>query len=225
MQLLHRLRQWDQASAARPDLLVANSGYIAERILKCWRREARVIHPPVATQRFTLQTNKQEYFLIASRMVPYKRVELVAEAFAAMPQHRLVICGDGPSLPLVQAAARGAANIELRGRVPGPELVALTQGARACVFAAEEDFGIATVEAQACGTPVLAFGKGGAADIVLPGETGFLFAEQSAAAIRAAVERFADSAISPEACRANAERFSEAAFRAAFRAAAEGGKA
>lgn len=218
--LLHRLRLWDQASAARPDTLIANSSYIAERIRKAWRREAQVIFPPVATQRFTLQARKQDYFLIASRMVPYKRVELVAEAFARMPQHRLVICGDGPSLPLVQTAARGAANIELRGRVSNEELVTLTQNARACVFMAEEDFGIATVEAQACGTPVLAFGKGGAVDIVQPGVTGLLFPEQSAASLQEAVTAFGTLALSPEACRANAERFSEAAFCAAIEAAA-----
>lgn len=219
--LLHRLRQWDQASAARPDLLLANSSFIAERIRKCWGRAAAVLHPPVATERFTLQEEKQGFFLIASRMVPYKRVELVAEAFAAMPQHRLVVCGDGPSLPLVQAAAKGAANIELRGRVTNDELVRLTRDARACVFMAEEDFGIATVEAQACGTPVIAYGKGGAADIVQHGETGLLFPEQSAPSLRAAVAAFEALALSPRACRANAERFSEAAFRAGIRAAAE----
>ncbi len=221
--LLHRLRAWDQLSAARPDVLLANSSYIAERIRKCWRREAQVVFPPVDTERFTLQVEKQGYFLIASRMVPYKRVELVAEAFAAMPDHRLVICGDGPSLPLVQAAAHGAPNIELRGRVSQDELVRLTRDARACVFAAEEDFGIATVEAQACGTPVIAFGRGGAADIVLPGETGVLFPEQTVASLRQAVQHFTTMSLSPAACRANAERFSEAAFRAAILAAAQRG--
>jgi glycosyltransferase involved in cell wall biosynthesis len=220
--LLHRLRAWDQLSAARPDVLLANSSYIAERIRKCWRRESQVVFPPVDTNRFTLQTAKQNYFLIASRMVPYKRVELVAEAFAQMPQHRLVICGDGPSMPLVQAAAQGASNIELRGRVSQDELVRLTRDARACVFAAEEDFGIATVEAQACGTPVIAFGRGGAADIVLPGETGILFPAQTVDSLREAVQHFTTMQLSPAACRANAERFSEAAFRAAILRVASG---
>ena len=218
--LLHKLRMWDQLSAARPDVLLANSSYIAERIQKCWRRDAEVVFPPVDTARFSLHAEKQGHFLIASRMVPYKRIELVAEAFAAMPEHRLIICGDGPSLPLVQAAAKGAANIELRGRVPQAELVQLTQTARACVFAAEEDFGIATVEAQACGTPVIAFGKGGAMDIVRPGETGVLFPDQTVASLRQAVQHFTTMQLSPAACRANAERFSEAAFRAAIQAVA-----
>ena len=211
--LLHRLRLWDQASATRPDLLLANSRYIAQRIEKAWRREATVLHPPVDLAGFPLRTKKEDFFLIATRQVPYKRVELVAEAFAGLT-HRLVVVGDGPSAPLVAAAARGHANIELRGRVGQAELVALTQAARAFVFAAEEDFGIVMVEAQAAGTPLIAYGRGGAADIVVPG-TGMLFAEQTAAAIAQAVRDFcAGPAPSPAACRANAERFSQAAFRA-----------
>lgn len=210
--LLHRLRLWDQASATRPDLLLANSRYIAQRIQKAWRREATVLHPPVDLAGFPLRAEKEDFFLIATRQVPYKRVELVAEAFAGLP-HRLVVVGDGPSAPLVAAAARGHANIELRGRVGQAELVALTQAARAFVFAAEEDFGIVMVEAQAAGTPLIAYGRGGAADIVVPG-TGMLFAEQTAAAIAQAVRDFcAGPAPSAAACRANAERFSQAAFR------------
>ena len=215
--LLHRLRLWDQASAARPDTLLANSRYIAERIQKAWRREARVLHPPVNLAGFPLCEQKQGHFLIASRQVPYKRIELVVEAFAQMPDQRLIVVGDGPSAPLVTAAAAGAKNIELRGRVPQAELVRLTQTARAFVFAAEEDFGIAMVEAQAAGTPLIAFGRGGARDIVIEGETGFLFAEQTAEAVRAAVQRFiAAPALSPAACHANATRFSEENFRAAL---------
>jgi len=215
--LLHRLRLWDQASAARPDTLLANSHYIAERIQKAWRREARVLHPPVNLAGFPLCEEKQGHFLIASRQVPYKRIELVVEAFAQMPDQRLIVVGDGPSAPLVTAAAAGAKNIELRGRVPQAELVRLTQTARAFVFAAEEDFGIAMVEAQAAGTPLIAYGRGGAKDIVIEGETGFLFAEQSAEAVHAAVQRFiAAPALSPAACHANATRFSEENFRAAL---------
>ena len=215
--LLHKLRLWDQASAARPDLLLANSRYIAERIRKAWRREAEVLHPPVDLAGFPLQETKEGFFLIASRQVPYKRVELVVEAFSDMPEHRLVVVGDGPSAPLVAAAARGAANIEIRGRVGQAELVRLTRAARAFVFAAEEDFGIAMVEAQAAGTPLIAYGRGGAVDIVRPGETGLLFAEQSAEAVRLAVRDFvAGPTLSPAACRANAEQFSEENFRAAL---------
>lgn len=213
--LLARMRAWDQLSAARPDIIAANSSYIAARIEKCWRRPSEVIHPPVDLDGFLFQEAKQDYYLIASRMVPYKRMELVAQAFAAMPGRRLVVVGDGPSADLVRREAAGAANIELRGRVGQAELVALMQGARAAIFAAEEDFGISTVEAQACGTPVIAYGKGGACDIIRPGTTGLLFREQTAASIQEAVERFEalETPIAAADCRANAERFSREMFR------------
>jgi glycosyltransferase involved in cell wall biosynthesis len=215
--LLHKMRLWDQASAARPDTLLANSHYIAERIQKAWRREAAVLHPPVNLAGFPLHTTKEGHFLIASRQVPYKRIELVVEAFRGMPEHRLIVVGDGPSASQVIAAAGEARNIELRGRVPQAELVRLIQTARAFVFAAEEDFGIAMVEAQAAGTPLIAYGRGGARDIVVEGETGVLFAEQTAEAVREAVQRFiAAPPLSPAACHANATRFSEEAFRAAL---------
>lgn len=221
--LLHRLRLWDRASAAGVDVIVANSHYIAARIRKAWRCDSLVIHPPVDVERFALRREKEDFYLIASRMVPYKRVELVVEAFRRMPHRKLVVVGDGPSEALVRAAAQGAPNIVLRGRVETAELVRLTAAARAAVFAAEEDFGIATVEAQACGTPVIAFGRGGACDIVRPppaeAPTGLLFPEQSAEAIVAAVEEFERRAgeFDPEACRRNALRFSREAFRAAMR--------
>jgi glycosyltransferase involved in cell wall biosynthesis len=211
--LLARMRAWDHASSARPDVIAANSSWIAARIRKCWRRESVVLHPPVDLDGFPFVAAKQDFYFVASRMVPYKRIDLVAEAFRAMPDKRLVIAGDGPEMARVRAAAAGAPNIEIRGRVPQDELVALLQSARAFVFAAEEDFGIAMVEAQACGTPLIVFGQGGARDIVRPDETGVLFAEQSAESIRAGVARFESLAITPEACRDNALRFSRAAFR------------
>jgi glycosyltransferase involved in cell wall biosynthesis len=221
---LHKLRQWDRASAMGVDVLVGNSSYIAERIRKVWRRDAAVVYPPVDVTRFALQRAKQARFLVASRMVPYKRIELVAAAFRRMKQHALTIIGDGPNMKAVREAAGDAANITFLGRVAQPVLIEAMQNARACLHAAEEDFGIAIVEAQACGTPMIAFGRGGAADIVRPppdpAPTGLLFHEQSPEAIIAAVEAFLaiEPSITPEACRANAERFSEAAFRDAMRA-------
>ena len=214
--LLHRLRQWDAISAQRPDLLLANSTYIAERIRKSWRREATVLHPPVDVAGFPLGMGPRTDFVVAARQVPYKRVELVAEAFRRMPELRLSIAGDGPSAALVREAAAGAPNIAILGRVPQARLVELVQSARAFVFAAEEDFGIALVEAQAAGTPLICFGRGGAADIVREGETGILFAEQSADAIVAALRRFVaeEARFTPAACRANAERFSAETSRA-----------
>jgi glycosyltransferase involved in cell wall biosynthesis len=216
--LLHKMRAWDQASAARPDAILANSRYIARRIAKTWRREAEVLHPPVDVEAFPLATAPRGHFLVAGRQVPYKRIELVAEAFRALPDLTLIIAGDGPSAPLVRAAAAGASNIEIRGRVPQAELLALLQGARAFVFPAEEDFGIGMVEAQACGTPLIAFARGGAADIVTP-ETGMVFAEQSAASIAASVRGFLarEGEVHAAACHANAMRFSIARFREGLR--------
>jgi glycosyltransferase involved in cell wall biosynthesis len=219
---LHRLRLWDRASALGVDVLVGNSTYIAERIRKVWRRDALVVHPPVDIARFTLQHDKQDHFLVASRMVPYKRIELIAAAFRRMPQHELRIIGDGPNMAAVRQAAGDAPNITFLGRVAQPTLIAEMQNARACLHAAEEDFGIAIVEAQACGTPMLAFARGGAQDIVRPppqaNPTGLLFAEQTPDSIIAAVEEFTrmTASITPEACRANAERFSEETFREAM---------
>jgi glycosyltransferase involved in cell wall biosynthesis len=221
--MLHKLRVWDRASAAGVDVLVANSSYIAERIRKVWRRESVVVHPPVAVSRFTLRREKQDYYLVASRMVPYKRIELVTAAFRQMRDRALVVIGDGPNMKAVRAAAGDAPNITFLGRVSQGELVARMQGARAALHAAEEDFGIAIVEAQACGTPMIAYGRGGALDIVRAppanDPTGVFFAEQSPESIIAAVEGFEalGGAITPEACRANAMRFGEAVFRDAMK--------
>lgn len=218
--LLHRLRLWDRASAAGVDVLVGNSSYIAARIRKAWRREAEVVHPPVDVRRFALAHEKGEHFLVASRMVPYKRIELAAEAFRRMPGRQLRIIGDGVNMKAVRAAAGDAPNITFLGRVEQERLVREMQQAAAVIHAAEEDFGIAIVEAQACGTPMLAFARGGAQDIVRPppdaAPTGLLFAEQTAEALAACVEEFTATRgrFTPEACRANAERFSEENFRA-----------
>ncbi len=222
--MLHRLRIWDRSSAAGVDVLVGNSSYIAERIMKVWRREAEVVHPPVDVARFALAHGKQDHFLVASRMVPYKRIELVAEAFRRMPGRQLRIIGDGVNMPAVRAAAGDAPNISFMGRVDQPTLVREMQQAAAVIHAAEEDFGIAIVEAQACGTPMIAFARGGAADIVrpppAPDPTGLLFPDQTADSLIAAVEQFAGmrDAFTPEACRANAEQFSEENFRARMQA-------
>ena len=216
--LFARLRLWDVSSAHHVDHFVANSSYIARRIMKAYRREATVIHPPVDIDRFSLGAGKDDFFLLACRFVPYKRADLIVEAFARMPGRRLVVVGDGPEKERVLQAAQGATNIEFRGVVSQPELVDLMQRARAFVFAAEEDFGITLVEAQACGTPVIAYGRGGAMDIVVTEgqSTGVLFQRQTVEAICEAVERFEalEATISGEACRTNAIRFSAGRFRA-----------
>ena len=218
--LLHRLRIWDVRSSNGVDVFIANSSYIARRIHKVYRREAAVVPPPVNVERFTPGTRVGGPYLIASRFVPYKRVELVVQAFAAMPSRRLLVVGDGPERERIRAAAAGCANIELRPPVKQAELIQLMRDARAFVFAAEEDFGITMVEAQACGTPLVAFGRGGSRDIVIePGgdapPTGVLFAEQTVESLTEAVARLEAEAplITVEACRANAMRFSTGAFR------------
>jgi glycosyltransferase involved in cell wall biosynthesis len=219
--LLHYLRGWDQRSANGVDDFVANSRFIARRIRKVYRRDAEVIHPPVDIERFTLREDKEDFYLSASRLVPYKRVPLVVEAFAAMPERRLVVVGDGPDFERLQ---RGLPpNVQLLGHQSAAQLVDWMQRARALVFAAEEDFGIAPVEAQACGTPVIAYGRGGSLETVLgdgPIRTGMFFMEQSAAAIRAAVLRFEaePGAFTAAACRAHALGFSAPIFRARFEA-------
>lgn len=219
--LLHYLRGWDQRCANGVDCFVANSRFIARRIRKTYRREAEVIHPPVDIERFALRRDKEDFYLSASRLVPYKRVPLIVEAFAAMPERRLVVVGDGPDHERVRRAM--PPNVQLLGYQPTAQLVDWMQRARAFVFAAEEDFGIAPVEAQACGTPVIAFGRGGSLDTVLdrgPAPTGLFFMEQSAAAICDAVQRFEalSAGFDPEACRAHAETFSALHFRARFAA-------
>ncbi|MBV1837830.1 glycosyltransferase [Acetobacter estunensis] len=220
--LLHRLRNWDARSAAGVDLFVANSHYIARRVQKVWRREALILNPPVAVDKFCLSPEKQDFYLVVSRFVPYKRIDLIAAAFSKMPDRRLVIVGEGEGESAVRAAALGCANIEIRKPVRTDELIALMGRARAFVFAAAEDFGIVMAEAQACGTPVIAYGVGGACDIVIDDgvtdSTGVLFSEQTAEAIVAAVQRFEQNyhRIHSETCRANAMRFSEETFRRRF---------
>jgi glycosyltransferase involved in cell wall biosynthesis len=219
--LLHYLRGWDQRSANGVDRFVANSSFIAKRIRKVYRRDADVIHPPVDIDRFTLREDKEDFYLSASRMVAYKRVPLIVEAFAEMPDRRLVVIGDGPEYERVRRAL--PANVTLLGHQPVAKLVDWMQRARALVFAAEEDFGIAPVEAQACGTPVIAYGRGGSLETVRsddPDPTGLFFREQTVASIRDAVERFAASPgrFRARACRTHAEQFSAPIFRARFEA-------
>ncbi|MDE8344403.1 MAG: glycosyltransferase, partial [Acidocella sp.] len=177
------------------------------------------VAPPVAVQDFTPGEGERDGFLVVSRFVPYKRVELIAQAFREMPQHQLTIVGAGTNALLIAKAVEGAPNITLQPPVPHTELVALMRSARAMVFAAEEDFGITMVEAQACGTPVIAFCEGGAVDIFEDAApTGVLFEAQSVPSIITALGRFValEQHLTAQICRANALRFSEEAFRERF---------
>ena len=219
--ILHYLRLYDAATANRADVLVANSHTVARRIRKTYRREATVVYPPVDTEAFALQTEKDDVYVTMSRLVPYKRVDLVVEAFAKMPGRRLVVIGDGPEMPRIRA--RATPNVTLLGYQPNDVARSWLARARAFVFAAEEDFGIVPVEAQACGTPVIAYGRGGATETVVPGVTGAFFHTQTADALVAAVEAFERTRerYEPAAIRAHAERFSAARFHDAFRGVLE----
>ncbi|AKF46804.1 glycosyltransferase family 4 protein [Pseudomonas syringae pv. syringae] len=225
--ILHYMRLWDQRTSTGVDAFIANSGFIGARITKAYRRDSTVIYPPVDTLCFTAQGARGDFYLCASRMVPYKRMPMIVEAFAAMPDKRLIMIGDGPDLPKAQAIASQVSNVTLLGFQPGSVLLEHMRSARAFVFAAEEDFGISPVEAQACGTPVIAFAKGGVMETVRgldhPQPTGVFYREQTVASLIAAIGEFeaAQSRISPEACRANAERFSVARFEQEIKAFVE----
>ena len=215
--LLSRLRVWDVRSSTGVDRFIANSNYVRRRIAKTYRRDAQVIYPPVDVASFTPGGQKEDFYLTASRLVPYKRVDLIVEAFAAMPERKLVVIGDGPDRRKVERWA--APNITLLGHQPQAVMIDHMRRARAFVFAAEEDFGILPVEVQACGTPVLAYGKGGALETIVPPErdnpTGLFFDDQTPAAIRAAVERFeaAIERFTVQNCRNQAMRFAADRFR------------
>lgn len=218
--LLHRLRQWDVRTANGVDFFIANSRFIGRRIEKVYRRSSEVIYPPVNVGSFDVGMDRDSFYLTASRMVPYKKVPLIVQAFAQMPDKQLVVIGDGPDFEKVKALAH--ANVHILGYQSDAVLKDHMQRARAFVFAAEEDFGITPVEAQACGTPVIAFGKGGALetirglDNVQP--TGVFYTEQSVPSLVDAVHLFEahSDRITPQACRANAMRFSQERFRKEF---------
>ncbi|WP_122663770.1 glycosyltransferase family 4 protein [Pseudomonas viridiflava] len=214
--ILHYIRMWDQRTSSGVDDFIANSHFIGGRIAKAYRRESTVIYPPVDTVNFTQQDSKQDYYFTASRMVPYKRMPMIIEAFAAMPDKRLIVIGDGPEM--AKAKLIHAPNVTLLGFQPFAVLLEHMRNAKAFVFAAEEDFGISPVEAQACGTPVIAFGKGGVLETVCgldhPQPTGVFYEQQTVSSLVAAVGEFeaAHPRITAQACRANAERFSGQRF-------------
>lgn len=224
--ILHYIRMWDTRTANGVDHMIANSEFVARRIRKAYGRTAKVIHPPVNLDRFNIGDvgcdagDGEDFYVTVSRMVPYKRIPLIVEAFAKMPDRRLIVIGDGPEMAAVQAVE--APNVIVMGRQPDDVVVAHLQRAKAFLFAAEEDFGIAPLEAQACGTPVIAYGKGGALETIRghdgDGQTGVFFREQTTDSIVAAVEHFErrHQAITPDACRANVARFSIERFRREF---------
>jgi len=223
--MLHRIRLWDLRTANGVDEFIAISHFIARRIHKVYRRESTVIYPPVDVERFPMNEDKSDYYVTASRMVPYKRIDLIVEAFSQMPDKQLVVIGDGPDFEKIREKA--GKNVKMLGFQSDDVMREYLQKARAFVFAAEEDFGIAPLEAQACGTPVIAYGKGGALETIVglnhdsavtQEPTGVFFYQQSVASLCDAVleyERRA-SEIKPSSCRENAMRFAPGRFRDEF---------
>lgn len=210
--ILHYIRMWDLRTVNNVDHFIAISHYIERRIKKYYRRESTVIYPPVDVDKFELCEEKEDYYLTASRMVPYKKIKLIVEAFNEMPDKKLVVIGDGPEFAKTKAIAKE--NITMMGYQPYEVLKEKMQHAKAFVFAAEEDFGITPIEAQACGTPVIAYGKGGALETIKENETGIFFYQQDVESIVDAITRLESlSVIEPQKCRENAERFAIRRFK------------
>ncbi len=216
----HKLRTWDVASAARVDAFAANSSFVSARIKRYWRRDAVVIPPPVDVAAYTPSQERDDYYLFVSELVPYKRADLVVEAFAGLDR-RLVVVGDGPQAAKLRQLA--GKNCDLRGRVPHEELAQLYAKCRALIFPGEEDFGIVPVEAMAAGRPVIAYARGGARDTVVPNLSGLFFEEQTVEGLRAALTEFeaAEGAFDPAAIVAHAGSFNAARFRERFSALVE----
>lgn len=221
-QTLHKMRLWDYSAAQRPDAMAACSKFVAERMWRVHRRQTEVIYPPVPAVTRPFDATRGDYYVSVGRLVPYKRIDMLARAFSLMPGRKLKIVGTGPDMQKVAAAC--GPNVEMLGFRSNEEVRSLLAGARAFMFAGIEDFGITPVEAQALGTPVIAFNDGGLRETVVgapaAGATGLFFNEQSTGAVIAAVDEFERTIdrFTPEACIANADGFSEQAFRDGFRA-------
>lgn len=221
--LLHKFRIWDCRTSNGVDEFIAISNFISRRISKVYGRDSTVIYPPVDTGQFSLQGGpRQEYYLTCSRMVPYKKIDVIAETFTQrFPGKELIVIGDGPDFNKVKLVSGN--NVKLLGRLSQKELLSYVTKAKAFVFMAEEDFGIAPLEAQACGVPVIAYGKGGALETVVGIEsakpTGVFFTNQTVDSLAEAIEKFELNLalIKPENCRSNADRFDNDRFRTEFR--------
>lgn len=212
--VLKKLRQWDRESLYRVDYFAAISRYVAERIKRIYGHDAEVIYPPVDTKEIEIEEKKEDFFLTVSRLVPYKKIDLIVEAFAHCPDKKLVVIGDGPEMSAVKKKAKK--NCEILGYQSDRVMRDILKRAKGFVFAAEEDFGIVPIEAQAAGTPVLAFGKGGALETIVDGASGIFFQEQSVSSILQALNTFEKTAWNPTTVRQCALRFSKERFKKEF---------
>jgi glycosyltransferase involved in cell wall biosynthesis len=215
---LRWLRNWDYQAGQRPTRLLANSRFIQSRIASCWSREAGVLYPPVAVN-LPKSVEPHNAFVVVSRLVPYKRVDLVVKAFHHLPNHQLIVAGDGPELSRLQALA--GPNVQFRGWVTDTQALHLMAGSPGLIQASKEDFGIAVVEAQACGTPVLAYGEGGALEILKSeagSATGMFFHTLDPEALAADILKFEAQSFDAKDCQTNALRFSDETFDDGVRA-------
>lgn len=212
--MLHPIRLFDAIAESRVDYYISNSDYVGQRIRKTYRRKATTIHPNIDISNFELCNDKQEYYLASSRLVAYKKIDTIIEAFNQMPDKKLVVIGGGPNLEAYRKLAMD--NVTVMGYQPFDVLKDKMQHAKAFVFAADEDFGMIPIEAQSCGTPVIAYGHGGSLETVNGGKTGLFFYEQTPEAIVEAVNRFeamGSQPFAPADCRQWAEGFSEERFK------------
>lgn len=221
--LLKKLRSWDRLASKRPQSLIANSRFVAARIQRCWGRESSVIYPPVAPLAKIEPTiiSRHNAYICVSRLVPFKRVDVWIDAFRQLPQRQLMVIGDGPERKRLMRYA--GPNVHFLGFIPDHELVGLLVGARGFLQASQEDFGIAVLEAQSCGIPVLAYAAGGAKETIQNVDqkhpTGLLFDSLNPQEVAATIEQFEQYDFRPEDCRANAMRFSPEVFRRQIREA------
>lgn len=216
--ILHYIRHWDYISSQRVDHFIANSQNVANRIKKVYNRKASVIFPPVDVHNLSVIDKKEDFYVIVSRLVPYKRIDILIKAFKQMPDKKLVIIGTGPEQKRLKKLKGDSNNITMTGYLPLFEMRSYLQRARAFVFVAEEDFGITPVEAQACGTPVIAYGKGGLSETVLPGDTGIFFDGQTEKHIIDAINKFEKHGVRFNAyeIREHAVKFNAERFRSEF---------
>lgn len=207
--VLHKIRIWDVVSSNRVDYFIANSSFVKKRISKYYRRDAKIIYPPVNTSRYSLCTQKEEFYFTASRLVPYKKIKMVVKAFIKNKKP-LIVAGSGAELKEIKSIATD--NITVLGHISDEKMVELMEKAKAFVFAAYEDFGIIPVEAMMCGTPVIAYGKGGITNTVVDGITGVLYNEQSVESLNTAVAKFEKMSFDYEAISKHAQKFSVERF-------------
>ncbi len=214
--ILHNIRKFDFISASRPDYYIANSNFVRKRIKKIYRRDAIVIYPPVDVDKFSIAKRKEDYYLVISRLVPYKKVDLVVNAFRNLPDRKLLVIGEGPELKKIKKIA--GKNVEFLGYQKFEDLADYLSKAKALIHPQIEDFGIVPVEAMASGTPVIAYARGGASETVVDGKTGILFNEQTPHGIVDAILRFEKMEFDPVELKKFSQKFSSERFRKEFKA-------